>query len=91
VKSVSMTVLVAGACVCMIVSIIVASPCDDPPAPVAAAGPPSTATTEYVALLTSGSTNATFRGTNGNDELRKKREDKAKRDEFEVLSRMSIE
>jgi hypothetical protein len=55
--------------------------------PVAAAGPPSTATTEYVALRTNGSS-ATFRGMNGSDEPSKKSEDRAKSEELEVLSFM---
>lgn len=55
-------------------------------APVAAA-PPSTATTEYVALRASGS-RAIFRGKNGSDEPSKKSEDKVKSGELEVLSFM---
>ena len=71
------------------VSIMVTSPCGDPFADdVAAAGPPSTGTTEYVALRTNGSTQTTFRGRNGSDELRKKREDKASRAADEELIRI---
>ena len=71
------------------VSIMVKSPCEEPPV-VAAAAPPSTATTEYVALLTNGSTNIAFRGTNGREEVRKNKENKANSDEFEMLSRIMM-
>ena len=85
--SVSTTVFVVGACVCTIVSIIVAAACDEPPADVAGA-PPSTGTTEYVALLTKGSACNTSRRVKGNDEDSKKSDDKAKSEEVEVLRRI---
>lgn len=85
--SVSTTVFVVGASVCTIVSTTVAAACGELPVE-AAAAPPSTATTEYVALLTKRSTPTTFRGTKGSDEDNKKSDDKAKSDEFEVVRRM---
>lgn len=87
--SVSTTVFVVGACVCTIVSIMVAAACKELSAEVAAA-PPSTATTEYVALLTKGTAHSTFRGTNGNDEDNKKSDDKTKSEEVEVLRRIMM-
>jgi hypothetical protein len=89
--SVSTIVFVEGVSVCVstIVSIIVAAGCGAVPADVAAA-PPSTGTTEYVPLLTKGSSHTTFRGTKGSDEDNKKSEDRAKSDEFEELRRMSM-
>lgn len=85
--SVSTTVFVVGACVCTMVSIMVAAACEELSEEVAAA-PPSTATTEYDALLTKGSAHSTFGGTNGNDEDNKKSDDKAKSEEVEVLRRI---
>jgi hypothetical protein len=81
-----MIVFAAG--VWTMVSIIVTSPCGDPFADVAAAGPPSTGTTEYVALRTNGSSHTTSRGRNGRDELGKKSEDIANRAADEVLIRI---
>lgn len=83
--SVSMTVFVAGAGVWIIVSIMVCAAGES--IPVGSAAPPSTATTEYVALRASDS-EATSRGTNGNDEPSKKSEDRVKSEEFAVLSFM---
>ena len=80
------SVIVVGAWVCTIVSIIVAAACGDPSAEVAAA-PPSTATTEYVALRTSGSA---FGGERGSDEDNKKSDDNAKSEELAVLRRMTM-
>ena len=85
--SVSTTVFVVGACVCTIVSIIVAAACDEPSADVTGA-PPSTGTTEYVALLIKGSTCSTSRGVKGNDEDNKKSDDKVKSGKVEVLRRI---
>jgi hypothetical protein len=82
-----MIVLVAGAGVSVTVSMIVAPAC--PSTPVAAAGPPSTGTTEYVALPTNGS-KAAFRPKNGNDEPNEKSEETAKRVGVDVLSRIVI-
>jgi hypothetical protein len=81
-----MIVFAAG--VWTMVSIIVTSPCGDPFADVAAAGPPSTGTTEYVALRTNGSSHTAFRGRNGSDEPRKKSEDTANSAADEVLIRI---
>jgi hypothetical protein len=78
--SVSITVLAIGACVCTIVSMTVDAACGELPVEDAAA-PPSTATTEYVALRTKGST-LISRGERGNDD------DNAKSEEFEMLRRM---
>jgi len=50
----------------------------DPSSPVAAAGPPSTGTTEYLALLTKTSGCTSIRGAKGNALLRKRRVDRAK-------------
>jgi hypothetical protein len=83
--SVSIIVFVAGAGVSVTVSKIVA-PC---PAEVAAAGPPSTGTTEYVALLTNGSSKIS-RGKNGNDEPNEMSEDIAKSVGVDVLNRMLV-
>jgi hypothetical protein len=80
--------IVFGAGVCTLVSIIVTSPCGDPFADVAAAGPPSTGTTEYVALRTSGSSLTALRGRNGSDELRQKSADTANSAGVEVLRRI---
>lgn len=85
--SVSMIVFVAGTGVCTIVSSIVTAV---GPFALVAAPPPSTGTTEYVALRTNGSGNATIRGANGSDEVKKKSDDKAKREELEVLRRMMV-
>jgi hypothetical protein len=83
--SVSRTVFVAGAGVWMMVSIMVCAAGES--VPVGAAAPPSTATTEYVALRASGS-RAMSREMNGNDEPSKKREDRVKSEKFELLSFM---
>ena len=83
---VSTIVFVAGAAVT--VSIIVFPLLPTPSAPVAAAGPPSTGTTEYVALLIKGSDQLTLRAKNGNDEPDERSVDKAKSVGIEVLSRM---
>lgn len=88
--SVWTTVLVAGTRVCVAVSNIVTTSCGGDAFAAVAAAPPSTGTTEYVALLAKGSTGTTFRGVNGSDELNKKSDDKAKSDVFEVLRRMVI-
>jgi hypothetical protein len=81
-----MIVLAAG--VWTIVSIIVTSPWGDPFADVAAAGPPSTGTTEYVALRTNGSNHTALRGRNGSDEPKQKSEDTANSAADEVLIRI---
>ena len=49
--------------------------------------PPSTATTEYVALAASRS-KTVFRGLNGNDEPNRTTEERTSRDEADVLSFM---
>jgi hypothetical protein len=54
------------------------------------ADPPSTGTTEYVALLTSGSNQTAFRAKNGNDEANEKSEETAKSVGVDVLSRILI-
>jgi hypothetical protein len=76
-RSVSIIVFVAGAGISVTVSTLVA-------------GPPSTGTTEYVALLTSGSNQTAFRAKNGNDEPNEKSEEIAKSVGVDVLSRMLI-
>jgi len=85
-RSVSIIVFVAGAGVSVTVSMIVAPAC--PSTAVAAAGPPSTGTTEYVALLTKGSSQTAFRAKKGNDEPNEKSEEIAKRIGVDVLSRI---
>ncbi len=86
--SVSTIVFVAGAGVSVTVSMIVAPTCPFPE--VAAAGPPSTGTTEYVALLTNGSSQTSFRGGNGNEEPRAMSEEIAKSAGVKVLSCMVV-
>lgn len=54
----------------------------------AAACPPSTGTTEYVALLTSGSSGTDFFDRKGRDDPKQKSEEATKRDEVERLRRM---
>ena len=83
---VSTIVFVAGAAVT--VSIIVFPLLPTPSAPVAAAGPPSTGTTEYVALRTKGSNKLTLRAKNGNDEPDEKSVDMAKSAGIDVSSRI---
>lgn len=85
--SVSMIVFVSGAGVAVTVSIIVDAiglvVVDD-------ADPPSTGTTEYVALLTRGSNQACspWMRKNGSDEPKQKSDDATKSVEVEVLRRM---
>jgi hypothetical protein len=69
--SVSMTVFVVGGEVFIMVMDV---GCGD----AVAAGPPSTGTTEYVALLTSDSSRTILYGIRGKDELNKKSEGRAK-------------
>jgi hypothetical protein len=71
--SVSMTVVVAGAGICVIVSSIVTT--GNPPFAVAV-DPPSTGTTEYVALLTRDAGIAIYSGEKGNDVPNKKNDEK---------------
>lgn len=54
-----------------------------PPFP-AAEEPPSTGTTEYVALLTGSTGNAACPGAKGNDTVNKKRDEKAQSAEVEI-------
>jgi hypothetical protein len=84
------TVFVVGEGVAMVVSTIVVA-AGDPTVPVEAAEPPSTGTTEYVALSTRGSSNAAFGGTNGSASVDKENSDKANTVELEVLSRIVME
>lgn len=85
--SVSIIVVVAGAGVCVIVSIIVDATFGNV---AVAADPPSTGTTEYVALLTNGSNHGASRweNGNGNDEPKQKSDDMAKSVWVEVSRRM---
>jgi hypothetical protein len=80
--TVSMTVVVAGTGVSVVVSKTVTDVGPEDAAPV---GPPSTGTTEYVALLT---TDAESRGTSGNDDAKISIDENAESAELERWSRM---
>jgi hypothetical protein len=86
-----MTVFVAGEGVAMVVSTIVVA-AGDPAVPVEAAElPPSTGTTEYVALPIRVSSNTALGGTNGSANVDKENSHKANTVELEVLSRIVME
>jgi len=89
--SIEMTVVAAGFSVCVetstTVSIIVDAAAGVFPGVVAGGEPPSTGTTEYVALLSNGSASWTW-GTNGREEDKRKREERAKSVGVEVLRRI---
>jgi predicted methyltransferase len=83
--SVSITVVVAGGGTCVTVWSIVTT--GRPPFP-AAVEPPSTGTTEYVALLSREAGNVAWLGEKGNDVVNRKRVVKAQSAELETCGRM---